>query len=272
MFKAKLFAAACCAAALCAGAAGAQTAGAYDWTGPYVGLHAGGIDGETKFDRTTGFLSNNTNALQTGLRPTADTAKDRGFTGGGQVGYNFATGGGLVLGVEADIAYTDVKKTDVLSNTTNFGPLGVPSATPFTRVNQYRGELDYLGTVRGRLGWAFDRLLVYGTGGLAYGHVKQEVTFFGPNAPTTPFFQGDENGAKTGWAYGGGVEYAAPTDSMFNVFNASAVTLRAEYMHYDLGRDTLTFPGVNGGSEIGGYNARVRTDGDLVRLGVNYKF
>ena len=125
------------------------------------------------------------------------------------------------------------------------------------------------------MGFAYNTLLIYGTGGYAYGDVQRRTTYYGPNAPTTPFFTGQSNGMRSGIAYGGGVEYAVPTDSFFNrfnVFHASGVTLKAEYLHYDLGADTLTFPGVNGGSTIGGYTSRVRSDGDLVRAGINYKF
>jgi outer membrane immunogenic protein len=256
---------------------------AFDWTGPYVGVNVGeAIHGRTRFDRTTGDLANNTSALSLGLRPAAHSQRDNGFSGGAQVGYNWAMGdrysmGGaaLVLGGEADAQYMDVRRTDTLSNTTLYGPLDVLGTTPTTRVNRYRGDIDFLGTVRGRAGLAFNNVLVYGTGGLAYADVRRRITFEGPNAPTTPFFTGDSNGMKTGWVYGGGVEVAVPTDSFMeaaNVFHASGMTIKAEYLHYDLGSDTLRYPGVNGGATIGGYTSRVRTDGDLARVGVNYKF
>jgi outer membrane immunogenic protein len=258
---------------------------AFTWTGPYIGINLGDdFDGRTRFDQTTGTLPNNTSALNLGLRPGSHNLRSSGFTGGAQVGYNYELGnslgyggmaGGLVAGVEADAAYTDIHRTDTLSNTTNYGPLDTPGAPPTTRVNQYQGDLNFLGTVRGRLGVAFQQVLIYGTGGFAYGDVHRRTTFYGPNAPTTPFFTGDSNGMKTGFAYGGGIEYAVPTGSFldrFNILHASAVTIKAEYLHYDLGSDTLRFPGVNGGATIGGYTSRVRTDGDLARAGINYKF
>jgi outer membrane immunogenic protein len=258
----------------------------FSWTGPYAGINAGGsFDAGTRYGDTSGLLANNTNALATGLRPTGHDVRDGGFTGGGQIGYNYEFGGpagmgpggpgGLVLGVEADAAYMGLDRTDTLSNTTMIGPLGVPSATPVTRVNQYRGDLDYLGTVRGRLGVAMGPVLVYGTGGWAYGGVNDTATFYGPNAPTTPYFTGTESKIKTGYVYGAGVEFALPTGGFWNdlnFFHSSAVTVKAEYLHYDLGRDTLGMPGVNGGAMIGGYVTHVRTDGDLARLGLNYKF
>lgn len=265
------------ACAALASNASAQDRSAVDWTGPYVGIHAGGaFNAETRFDRTTGDLPNNTNALEQGLRPFAQTIDDSGFTGGVQAGYNYQfgmmAGGALVAGLEADIAYTDLDETVSLRNVTNIGPLGAPSATPVSRVNEYNGALKALGTVRGRLGLAYDRLLFYGTAGLAYGDVERETIYYGPNADTTPFFQGSEDGWKTGYVYGAGMEYAVSPDSMLSMFNSAGATLKVEYLHYDLGEDSLRFPGVNGGATIGGYTSRVRTDGDIVRVGVNFMF
>ena len=256
---------------------------AFNWTGPYVGINGGyDFDAATRFDRTTGTLPNNTGALALNLRPTSHAVHGNGFTGGAQVGYNYQLsnrytwgGAGVVIGAEADAQYVDAHRTETLSNTTNYGPLDTPGAPPTTRVNQYQGDLDFLGTVRGRLGFAYNTMLIYGTGGYAYGDVHRRTTYYGPNAPTTPFFTGESNGMRPGYAYGAGVEYAVPTGSFldrFNVFHASGVTIKAEYLHYDLGSDTLSFPGVNGGATIGGYTSRVRTDGDLVRAGLNYKF
>lgn len=265
----------------------------FTWTGAYIGINAGYVDGLTRFDRTTGFLSNNNASLATGIRTSRHTVDDDGFTAGGQIGYNYqlgnlggsgfgglgfgGSGAGIVVGVEADAAYTDLDRTDTLSNTSNFGALVTPGAPPTTRVDQYRGSLDFLGTVRGRIGFAFDRLLVYGTGGFAYGDVNRRTTYYGPNANSTPFFQGNNNGLKTGYAYGGGIEYALPANSFLsflNFFHSSAVTIKAEYLHYDLGSDTLTFPAVGAAATLGlgGYSERVRTEGDIARAGINYKF
>lgn len=247
----------------------------FTWTGGYFGLNAGyAFDADTRFSNTVGDLANNNAALAAGLRPFGTTVRSDGFTGGGQIGYNyqFGAGTGVVLGIEADAAYTDLRQTQTLSNTTNFGPLVTPGAPLTTRVNEYRGNLDFLGTVRGRIGYAFDRLLIYGTGGFAYGGVDSQVTFFAPNG-AIPFFQGRENSIQTGYAYGGGMEYAVTSDSVFNrlnVFNSNAVTLKVEYIHYDLGERSLAIPGVNGGP--GNYSATVRNDGDLVRAGINFKF
>ncbi len=254
----------------------------FTWSGAYIGLNVGdAFDSRTRFNSTTGELDNNNNALATGLRPRSHTTKSQGITAGGQIGMNFQLGDfddnglALVAGVEADLSYTDLRKTATLSNTTNFGPLGVPSDTSYTRVSQYHSEMDYLGTARGRIGMASRHVFAYGTAGFAYGHVKRDIIFYGPNASDTPYFAGNSNGGKTGWVYGGGIEFAVPTGSFLSrlsPFHSSAVTLKAEFLRYHLGNDTLVFPGVNGGSTIGGYSARVHNSGDIARAGINYKF
>ncbi len=257
----------------------------FSWTGPYFGINGGyDVRAGTVFDQTTGGLPNNQSALALGLRRGADSVHTTGAVVGGQMGYNVelgktpgleAFGGGLVIGLESDFDYTDIRRTDTLSNTSNYGPLDVPGVTPTTRVDQFQGELRYLGTVRGRIGVAYRTALIYGTGGVAYGDVLRHMTYYGPNATTTPYFFGTQDGVKWGYAYGGGVELAVPTHTFlnrFNVFHASGATVKLEYLHYDLGADNFIANGVNGGAGLGGYVTRVRTDGDLVRAGLNYKF
>ena len=135
--------------------------------------------------------------------------------------------------------------------------------------------LDVLGTVRGRVGYALDRTLVYATGGLAYGSVADRR--FGGSAFSDAF--------RVGWTLGGGVEVALPTDSVLNVFGAAAVSFRAEGLYVRLERDNrgpglfalnpagaavgLATPGV---ALLGGpAGFRPDTGFALVRAGLNYK-
>ena len=123
-----------------------------------------------------------------------------------------------------------------------------------------------LGTVRGRLGYAFGNLLVFGTGGFAYADVRDRLTL--ANAAGGLSVNGITK-LQTGYAYGGGVEYAVPTTSFVNFFKASAVTVKAEFIHYDLGSyGTPVADPLTGGS----YTARIRNLGNIARIGVNYKF
>ncbi|MBX9930413.1 MAG: porin family protein [Methylobacterium sp.] len=233
----------------------------FTWTGAYFGINAGYVFSESDTARTTGIgaLQNNVNL---GLREPGVRVSTEGFTAGGQVGYNyqFTPGNGLVVGVEADAQYTDLDSSVTRS-------IFIPAANPNRLTNIYRTEMSFLGTVRGRVGYAFDRFLVFGTGGFAYGDVTHSVQFQ-TGVPIT--YSGQRNQMETGYVYGGGVEYALPTDSFLNFFKTSAVTIKAEYLRYDLGSSNLLVASV-GGPGIG-YNTRFQNEGSIARAGINYKF
>ncbi len=123
--------------------------------------------------------------------------------------------------------------------------------------------------MRGRLGYAFDRTLVYGTGGFAYGSGQDDQNFSGNRF---------RDSFRTGWAAGGGVEYALPTDSFLNFFRSSAVTLKVEGLYVSLDRQKNSAGGVfygnllppNGTAYLNG--AAAKTEFAVVRAGLNYKF
>ena len=238
----------------------------FTWTGGYFGINAGyAFDYSSRF-RTfddPAVPAVNANGVATGVRPASFTVHSDGFTAGGQVGYNyqFGAGSGIVVGLEADAAYTDLDETRTVSLTNQAGA---------TRFSRFHSDMDFLGTVRGRLGYAFDRFMIYGTGGLAYWDVNVRSRFFSSTGALT--YAGGRDTLETGYAYGGGIEYAMPTDSFLNFFHSSAVTVKAEYLHYDLGTSSLTLPATGLGGSSGAYTQRVRTDGDLARIGLNYKF
>ncbi|WP_267361351.1 MULTISPECIES: porin family protein [unclassified Methylobacterium] len=228
----------------------------FTWTGAYFGINAGYITSTKETVNTAGVFANNT-GVTTGNRPGALPLPQSGFTGGGQVGYNyqFTPGSGVVVGVEADAAYTEMNRTRSYT-----GALG--------GISTYNQSLDYLGTVRGRIGYAFDRTLVYATGGLAYGGTTYRSLF--ETAAGNPNFYGSRSQTDIGWTAGGGIEYALPTDSFLNFFRSSAVTLKAEALYYDLGNHTVPLTAVGSGS--GAYTARYQNEGVLGRVGLNYKF
>src|SRR5262249_1327283 len=98
-----------------------------------------------------------------------------GFLGGVQAGYNyqFTPGAGFVLGVEADIDYADFGRGN--NNNAFFGSFTLPQfpGTVFTPTGAARNNSDHwFGTARLRAGYAWDRLLIFATGGLAYGSVS----------------------------------------------------------------------------------------------------
>jgi outer membrane immunogenic protein len=230
----------------------------FTWSGSYVGVTAGyAFDTDHSF-RTVGNAALQAANINAGVRPGYVRERSSGFTGGGEIGYNYqfmnsgflGGNGGIVVGVEADAQYVGPGHTDVLSGTTG-------------ALNSFHSRTDYVGTVRGRLGYGFDRFLVYGTGGFAYGGVHDNVNFAG----AVPF-TGGRSTMRTGYAYGGGMAYALPVTSFVNFFHSSAVTLKAEFIRYDLGRSSVLLAAPTGAS----YTSTVRTTGNLVRAGIDYKF
>ncbi|ACA17697.1 porin [Methylobacterium sp. 4-46] len=253
----------------------------FTWTGFYAGFNAGYGFGTSDNNNSTLIGVN----AATGLVPPGTTAvlgfrnrdNNDGFVGGGQVGYNyqFTPGAGVVIGIEADAQYADFgRERNRFSLVTNNPAVTGLAAQQVFNPNGLSG-LDYFGTVRGRLGYAFDRTLVYATGGFAYG--GGGGTSFG--LPNRDDFQ-------TGWTVGGGVEYALPTDSFLNFFKSNAVTLKVEGLYVNLDRGnglngafavnnagtliTVTSPGVVlvPGSGL----VRRDTEFAVVRAGLNYKF
>jgi outer membrane immunogenic protein len=158
-----------------------------------------------------------------------------GFAGG-QIGYNFQRSS-FVFGVEADIQGSAVQDRVTFVSI-------VPDSASAT------SELNWFGTLRGRIGYGFDRSLVYFTGGLAFGGVKDTLsTTF---SKTLAF---DET--KTGFVLGGGVEYLL----------APSWSVKAEYQYLDLGGDTLSFSKISGTATLTDPHTY-----NTVRAGLNYHF
>lgn len=262
---------------------------AFTWTGAYLGLNLGYIQTHDKAaTRAIDPTDNSTFLRVAAIGSDRTSLKSSGFTGGGQIGYNYqiTPGSGLVVGVEADIQYTDAKRRR-LATYSQTRPSRIFFNTTWTEAlsNNQVDQLDYLGTVRGRIGYAFDRVLVYGTGGLAYGNVKYRGSLhetstwtddiYGASITSTSLHDARSSRVQTGYTYGGGIEYAIPTDNFLNFFRASAVTLKAEYLHYDLGSRTIVSRYSTDGLlklVSSGTVTKVKNEGDIFRAGVNYKF
>jgi len=229
----------------------------FTWTGFYFGGNAGYGWGhaDTDFqplpDAVTFFS----------LEPRELSPDPGGFIGGGQIGYNYQWKW-LVLGAETDFQGTDIEGHDSLFNfpdTTGAG--NGPGAFLFAHE-----RMQWLGTVRGRIGFApICRLLIYGTGGFAYGNVDYSANTNFDNGITYPV---DFTETKTGWTAGGGVEYAL----------TNHWTVKAEYLHYDLGDAHRTQHELIGGVPPGPpappffVHYSFDTSGEIVRAGLNFKF
>ena len=254
----------------------------FTWTGFYAGVNVGGGFS----DYTTYGLAGQTPAarntlLNTGGRPSFLETNSSGVLGGGQIGYNFQINQGILGGALNSFGNVLTPVTGLFGGGAYSGPVaGIEAdadATSFRRSVGVLGptglgtaassRLDFLGTVRGRLGYGFGNLLVFGTGGFAYGGVSDNALLY--NAAGVQTSGGGVNRIQTGYVYGGGVEYAIPTSSFLNVFKSSAVTLKVEYLHYVIGDNVGVKTNCAGAHD---YTIRVLNDGNLVRAGINYKF
>ena len=249
----------------------------FTWTGFYFGFNAGyGFDASDR--RTNNYVLPTGSVINSpgtnGVLAVNNRNSNEGFSGGAQIGYNyqFTPGSGVVVGFEADAQYVDFgRRVIATQNYVITGAPGLAFAAPRAFVATRGNGLDYFGTVRGRLGYAFDRTLVYATGGFAYGSGQEDQNF--ANAGL-----GRGDSFRTGYAVGGGIEYALPTDSFLNFFKSSAVTLKVEGLYVSLDRQRNTAGGLfvgnllapNGTAFLNG--AAADTEFAVVRAGVNYKF
>ncbi len=220
----------------------------YNWTGFYVGGNAGW--GLAHTFGTNDNLVPNPNEHG----PTTGGHNWNGFVGGGQIGYNWMASRNVVLGIEADLSFANLK-TSIAGDTID----GIA----------YRNsKVDEFGTVRGRVGYAFNNWLIYGTGGAAFTHgITTNTqgpcsTLHGGTVNCTGPFQQVPLGYTdsdtlnlTGWTVGGGVEVGITQNW----------TTKLEYLHMDFGSFSFTDPLFN---RITRANLMV----DVVRLGLNYKF
>jgi outer membrane immunogenic protein len=196
----------------------------FTWTGFYVGLQAGGVWDKVSYEGNNAYLYSllfpvATNTVWWGYN---NNNTKSGFVGGGHVGYNYQISS-FVLGLEGDIEGATV----------------------------WNGVLR--SSIRGRLGFALDRALVYATGGLAIGSSSgsNNYGYWGYN------WGGNQTSTRVGWTVGGGVEYAFTPNWSAGV----------EYRYSDLGKNT-------GNTGAWGYNygGNMRVTENAVRARVSYHF
>ena len=223
-----------------------------NWSGLYVGgnLGYGWGDGNTDFSFLPSPEAFELNNSTLGARST-------GVTGGAQLGYNWQIGS-LVTGLEADIQGSDIK------GSARGTPTVVGTAIPVPAfVLSSEQKLSWFGTVRGRLGVTVTPdLLLYGTGGLAYGHVDASANTQGfDTGVLTLEFPASVSKTKVGWTAGAGAEW------MF----ARNWSAKLEYLYVDLGSESAIGDLTPGNPVFKvGYNWRFREN--IARVGVNYHF
>lgn len=228
------------------------------WTGWYAGLNAGyGWGNEAVAVTGDEFLM--AIGIPNGVVPASIAKNPGGFIAGGQIGYNRQINQ-WVLGVEADLQWSDIKRRQSIATAV---PGGFP---PFlTRDEQ---KLEWLGTLRGRVGYVLaPQWLIYGTAGLAYGGVSLSG-YSALNHAVFPICTGSYCGAgstsstRVGWTAGAGVEYAL----------TRPWSLKAEYLYYDLGGVSLYMPDLLNRVPLTFQVHSVDFAGHVVRGGVNYRF
>jgi len=193
----------------------------FSWTGFYVGGTIGSASITTKYSSSDfGDWSSN-------------SSQGAGILAGVTAGYNYQIGS-IVLGVEADYAFANAQNS--------YGSYYVSN----------QSKLDSFGTLRARFGYAFDRTMVYATGGLAFGQVQSKSFLYYDSADCRSGFK------KTafGWTVGAGVEHALTKN----------LTIKAEALYADLGSKKNV---ENGDC---GCRTSFKNTAAVARVGINFKF
>lgn len=198
---------------------------AMNWTGMYIGASVGAVAHQSKMEGDGSYYYEYIDSMK---------SSGVGALGGFQAGYNHQMGQ-FVMGIEADYSIATGASGRSLGYDGYVGNLT---------------ELHGIGTVRGRVGIVFDRMMLYGTGGLAFGQVTSEAC----DSECDEYGFRDERVWRTGWTAGAGLEYAVTRN----------ISIKAEGLYYDLGAKTRTTED--------DYTYTDRLDGIIARIGVNYRF
>jgi outer membrane immunogenic protein len=247
----------------------------FSWTGFYIGANAGYGFSQTSASAAPGDPNTDRQVFgQPVVPPLAASFDDRGWLAGATAGFNWQLAPRWVAGIEADISAADVK-----GGGTTPSPFFAGQSSGTFSVAQ---SLDWFGTLRGRLGYLpTSNLLIYATGGLAFGRVNSSANFtldpgqsnsigllgygFGCGGiyGSSTCFAGGSARTSAGWTAGAGAEYLVTTN----------VSFRLEYLHVNLGRDCWELPAVNFfGLKPSLLNASTDAAFNIVRFGINYRF
>ena len=227
------------------------------WTGGYVGGNVGYSWGRSKSTETI------SSAANVPLSTTNSKFNMNGLIAGGQLGYNWQNNN-WVFGVEGDYQWSGQKGSTTFTCPTGVcsPPFGLLAVFPGPAMSGTLSEkLQWFATLRGRAGFLIKpTVLVYGTGGVAYGSIKSDLTLSIPATANT--FSSSTN--KVGWTAGAGIE------SKLN----SNWSVKLEYLYVDLGTVSTSFattiPALGGG--FAGLSSHSKITDNIVRAGVNYQF
>jgi high affinity Mn2+ porin len=221
-----------------------STTVADDWTGFYVGVHAGVASGHSTWSATQpGGAPNLSGSLD--LFHAYDAFSGAGSHFGGlAAGYNSMLPSRLVIGVEADVSFPNT-----LGASLSF-------ASPIIGAATYGDPVEMFGTVRGRVGYDANHWLYYATGGLAWTYDKFSRTEIIPGSAGGPPDGTVETAfaGRVGWTVGAGIE--APV--------APGWTAKAEYLYSQFGNTGVAFP-------LGAQSFTSDLFMHEVRVGLNYR-
>ena len=251
---------------------------AFSWNGFYAGLNVGVARNDNcKSSTLSSFDITAAPRVYTpiaGFGGGCNNSSNNGLIGGAQLGYNVQYGQ-LVFGVETDFDFTSRSRSasNYIFGTPAQIAGGGGTTVPFG-VYAFPGDggTNYVGTVRGRLGYAIDRTLLYVTGGLAYGNRSGNgsIAYYNAGtiagAPTAIYSRPGSQGSGVGFALGAGVEQAL----------TNTWSVKLEYLHTDLGRRSggfsSNFQPAFTTTNYTVTTASSRNTNDSVRVGVNYRF
>jgi opacity protein-like surface antigen len=227
------------------------------WTGGHIGVHVDGVinDGSTRYDGSPSVRT----SIALGNVPARAAFDDRQFRLGFNAGLTLQQDR-LVFGIDADVSFLDGRSRSVEQRV-------IPAPRiPIIVTSETRSRQNYLATLRPRVGaLVTDDLLLYLTGGLAFGGVDIRGDI-GNTTRGGGIYAGRKSTTQTGWVAGFGAELAL----------VAGFSVRAEYLHYDLGSATARLAETTGFTAPGDpapfASAKVRTRGDLLRVGLTRRF
>lgn len=217
----------------------------FSWTGFYLGANVGygGDKFKYPYNVSDDFREDDFD-LNGDFKLTSS-----GFFGGGQIGYNYQFDNSWVIGIEADFQWSGIE-----GELSGNASLDVNGNNELDASFSAGSEVEWFGTIRGRLGYAWDKVFLYGTGGAAYGKVKSHYSI------NIDDFNASDSVSDTqwGWTVGAGLEYAITNNWTF----------KTEYLYVDLGSQNLV------DISDDGFNANldVETKFHTIKAGLNYKF
>ena len=214
----------------------------YDWTGLYVGGHIGWAGADRSFEPT--FISNGVITLV--VNP-GFSQHPSGFAGGGQIGFNRQTGN-WVWGLEAELTGTTLRSSTTVALPSN--PLILQT---------YDVNIDWTASLTGRLGYAWDRWMLYGKGGAAVMHETYALTAPGLVTPDSPYLNAKV--PRLGWMVGAGIENAFLDNWSWKA--------EYSYMRFD-GNDSIT--NTLSVTTSAGVASHTDVNLHLVKAGINYRF